>query len=72
MAGRGNPAAEKLERYMTHLFGRSPKLRFVNHHRAHAASAYYALGFEDSMISTTDLSGNGISTLGPYVLEKPN
>ena len=54
--------AEKLERYMTHLFGCCPKLRFVNHHRAHAASAYYASGFKDSMIFTTDLSGDGVST----------
>jgi carbamoyltransferase len=54
--------AEKLERYLVHLFGYCPRLKFVNHHRAHAASAYYASGFEDSMIFTTDLSGDGIST----------
>jgi carbamoyltransferase len=53
---------EKLERYLVHLFGHCPALRFVNHHKAHAASAYYASGFEDAMVFTTDLSGDGIST----------
>lgn len=53
---------EKLERYMTHLFGHCPPLKFVNHHKAHAASAYYASGFSDAMVFTTDLSGDGIST----------
>lgn len=49
-------------RFFTHHFGACPPIRFVNHHLAHAASAYYGAGFDDAMILTADLSGDGIST----------
>lgn len=57
---------DKLHRYMTHLFGHCPTLKFVNHHKAHAASAYYASGFAEAMVLTTDLSGDGVSTTLSY------
>lgn len=53
---------ENLRSYFTHIFGHCPEIRFVGHHLAHAASAYYASGFDEAMILTTDLSGDGIST----------
>jgi len=53
---------ENLRRYFRYNFGYCPPLRFVNHHFAHATSAFYASGFEDAMILTADLSGDGVST----------
>lgn len=53
---------ENLRRYFHCNFGYCPPLRFVNHHFAHAASAFYASGFTDAMILTADLSGDGVST----------
>jgi carbamoyltransferase len=35
---------------------------FVWHHRAHAASAYYASGYEDAVVVTLDGSGDGHSS----------
>jgi carbamoyltransferase len=57
---------ENLSRYFHYLFGYCPPLRFVNHHVAHAASAYYASGYDEAMVLTTDLSGDGISTTLSY------
>ena len=52
----------KLKSYFTHYFGYSPEIKFVDHHMAHAASAYYTSNFDDSMIITADLSGDSKST----------
>lgn len=42
--------------------GVQPKqLYFVDHHMAHAASAYYTSGFDPSLIITLDGSGDGLS-----------
>lgn len=38
-----------------------PALRFVNHHTAHAASAYFSSGFEDAAVITIDAGGDGVS-----------
>jgi predicted NodU family carbamoyl transferase len=32
-------------------------VRHVDHHLAHAASVFYASGFDESMIITADLTG---------------
>lgn len=40
-----------------------PELRFVDHHRAHAASAYYYSGFDDASVITVDGSGEYDSTV---------
>jgi len=37
------------------------KIRYVDHHMAHAASAYYTSGFKKALILTSDRSGNGCS-----------
>lgn len=40
---------------------RSKKIRYVNHHVAHALSAYYLSGFQESNIISLDASGGGES-----------
>lgn len=44
------------------LTGRIPEFVFVDHHLAHAASAHYASGFEDSSVLIIDGSGEDRST----------
>ncbi len=39
----------------------SKKIRIVEHHLAHAASAYYTSGFKEALIITLDGSGDGLS-----------
>lgn len=41
--------------------GINAKLRFVDHHTAHAASAYYASGFKEALVITLDGAGDGLS-----------
>ena len=38
------------------------KFTFVNHHLAHAATAYYMSGYEQSLVLTVDGSGDNVST----------
>ncbi len=42
-------------------FGYTPEIIYVDHHTAHAASAYYISGFKDSLVVTFDGSGDNIS-----------
>jgi carbamoyltransferase len=42
-------------------FPESTELLTINHHEAHAASAYYTSGFEDSLVVTSDGLGDDIS-----------
>ena len=58
----GEEYAEKLKDYFTYTFGYCPELKFIHHHDAHAASAYYGSGFDMAMIITTDASGDSVST----------
>ncbi|MEI6852715.1 MAG: carbamoyltransferase C-terminal domain-containing protein [Bacteroidota bacterium] len=58
----GDEYAAKLRQYFLFTFGHCPKLEFVHHHDAHAASAYYGSGFDEAMVVTIDASGDGIST----------
>ncbi|HNQ68461.1 MAG TPA: carbamoyltransferase C-terminal domain-containing protein [Bacteroidales bacterium] len=51
-----------LRAYMIDNFGHCPRLVFVHHHDAHAASAFYGSGFDEAMILTMDASGDGVST----------
>ncbi|WP_051336131.1 carbamoyltransferase family protein [Aquimarina latercula] len=39
----------------------SSKIKFYNHHYAHAATAYFQSGFKDSLVVTLDGMGDGIS-----------
>ena len=40
---------------------RHAQIRVVEHHRAHAASAYYLSGFEEALVVTGDGMGDGVS-----------
>src|SRR5438876_250272 len=51
-----------LETYFRFYFGYCPEIKLVDHHMAHAASVFYTSGFDESMIITTDLTGEGKST----------
>lgn len=55
-------AKQEMKRHLEGLFGYSPPLEGVNHHLCHAASAYYASGWNESAVLTLDWSGDGIST----------
>ena len=57
---------DKLKRYFKFKLGCCPKLYFVEHHLAHAASAFFVSGFQNASILTMDLSGDGVSTLMAY------
>ncbi|MCS6933633.1 MAG: hypothetical protein NZM35_00600 [Chitinophagales bacterium] len=57
------PAIEDiLKNHFTSYFGHCPPIRRFHHHDCHAASAYYASGFDEALILTVDGSGDGIST----------
>jgi len=43
-------------------FNLAGKLRRVEHHEAHAASAYYTSGFDRALILTVDAYGSGLTT----------
>ncbi len=58
----GDEYAQKLKDYFIFTFGHCPEIKFVHHHDAHAASAFFGSGFDNSMIITYDNSGDGIST----------
>ena len=58
----GNEYKKILMDFFVNRFGHCPKLEIVHHHDAHAASAFYASGFEEAMVITLDNSGDGIST----------
>lgn len=50
-----------VERGVMEQFGKCPKIIGVDHHLAHAASAYYPSGFENAAIITLDGVGGSIS-----------
>jgi len=54
---------DRLKRCLEFNLGFSPPIELVEHHIAHAASSFFASGFEKSNIITMDLSGDSISTL---------
>ena len=51
----------RLDAYLWYNFGHTPLVTFVDHHLAHAASAYLVSGFDSSLIVTVDQSGDGTS-----------
>jgi carbamoyltransferase len=57
----GEQYDEVLQRYFTHTFGHCPRIVRYHHHDCHAASAYFASGFDEAMVLTVDASGDGIS-----------
>ena len=50
-----------LEGFFVGEFGYCPPIELVHHHDSHAASAFYASGFDEAMILTMDGSGDGVS-----------
>lgn len=52
-----------LSNFFNLKFRYCPKIYLIDHHLAHAASAFYTSGFEDSFIITADLSGDSRSTV---------
>ena len=57
-----NDITRILETYIKFHFGFCPKVKVVDHHMAHAASVFYTSAFDESMIITADLTGDGKST----------
>ena len=53
---------DRVRDYFRFAFGSCPEIVQFDHHECHAASAYYASGFETSKVITYDLSGDGVST----------
>lgn len=53
---------ERLKKIFEFHFGHCPEIVLVDHHTCHAASAYYTSGFDDAIIISADVSGDGIST----------
>jgi carbamoyltransferase len=53
---------KRLEEYLSFSFGHCPPIQQYDHHLCHAASTYFASGFDDAMIATYDLSGDNTST----------
>ncbi len=52
---------ETLKSYFDFHFGHCPEIKLVDHHMAHAASVFYTSGFDEAMVFTADLSGDGKS-----------
>ena len=59
----GKAYEEVLKGFFQFRFGYAPPISRFHHHHCHAASAYYASGFSESMVLTLDSSGDGICTL---------
>ncbi len=55
-------AVQEMREHIMSLFGTCPAIQEVNHHRAHAASTYYASGFHDAAVVNFDWSGDQVST----------
>jgi len=53
---------ENLRKYLTARFGHAPHIERHHHHDCHAASAFYASGFENALTFTADGSGDGSSS----------
>lgn len=58
----GDEYSQVVESYFRHTFKYCPEVVRVHHHNAHAASAFYASGFSEAMVLTSDNSGDGVST----------
>lgn len=57
----GNEFQQRIEAYFKNHFGSCPKIVRYHHHNCHAASTYYASGFNNATVITYDNSGDGIS-----------
>jgi carbamoyltransferase len=60
--GESDPEAEqRLQLVLQHYFGASPAIVLINHQMAHLSSAYYASGYDKSMVISYDGSGDSLS-----------
>lgn len=57
----GDDIDEKIREFYIGNFGYCPPIERHHHHDCHAASTYFASGFDESLIITADNSGDGIS-----------
>lgn len=53
--------APRLESFLWYNFGYVPKIVYVEHHLAHAASAYFVSGFDSSLVITLDQAGDRVA-----------
>ncbi|MFP6620880.1 MAG: carbamoyltransferase C-terminal domain-containing protein [Pirellulaceae bacterium] len=53
--------SDRLQTYFGYQFGHCPEVKFIQHHRAHVASAYHLSGFSDALALSVDRSGDGVS-----------
>jgi carbamoyltransferase len=53
---------QSIERVLREELGITAPVEYVWHHHAHAASAYYASGYDDALVVTLDGSGDGHSS----------
>ncbi len=57
----GDEYENVLKDYLSCRFGFSPPVKRYHHHLCHAASAYFASGYDEALVLTTDASGDGDS-----------
>jgi carbamoyltransferase len=53
----------EIRRILKEEFGLLCPVEFIDHHFAHACSAYYSSGYQDALVTTMDGSGDGLSSL---------
>jgi carbamoyltransferase len=64
-SGKAMADHRRLHRELTaglRRWGLAGRLRRIEHHHAHAASAYYASGFDRALVLTVDAYGSGLTT----------
>lgn len=58
----GDNFGQALESYFKHTFNHTPRIKRYHHHNCHAASAYYASGYDEALVLSIDGSGDGVCT----------
>lgn len=56
-----NDNEKRLRAILLHFFGYAPPIHFISHQMAHLSSAFYASGFNESMVISYDGSGDSLS-----------
>ena len=51
-----------IQQHFESYFGFCPSIKRYHHHDCHAASSFFASGFEEALVITIDGSGDGVST----------
>jgi len=51
-----------IQRHFESYFGFCPPIKRYHHHDCHAASSFFASGFDETLVITIDGSGDGVST----------